>query len=377
MLAVLVVFLIIAYAKLFSKQTDYHKKIAATTNSVLILENFDKARVKVVTGKNKEIKIDLKGSSDDILSILKAEAGIYTTLEFADEASDVSGTITVPEGMLLDITLSEGRLVTIDDIGGKKVVSGEDSFLVDTNNLGSLTVDDSGNVSLNSSGDLTVWDDEEWDPLDGNTNENPLGIVYCGIGAQSIRDYCCEVEHEGESTPVCGGLGHWFFNNSARDCDYACDEEEEEVIDESDCGIGSQGERNSCCEEIHQGEYMGCIGYWRFDNSNRICAYECTDPGDPSNPGDLPGEEGGEGGDSEPFTYGDAVSDFCVDMVTEEDRNQCCDDSLGNALSSGPRPGFPDCIGYWMFDVLIGCRFECAEHSEMIEILNEIRSQAQ
>lgn len=377
LLAMFVLLLVIAYAKLFSKQTSYHRTIAASTSSVLVLENFDKTRIKIVTADTDEIKVNLKGSAEDILSILQSESGIYTEFDFSGEGSDVTGTIVVPEGMLIDITLSETRDVSIDDAGGKKRIEGENSFLVDTNTLNSLQVDSSGNISLDAWGDLVVWDDEEWDPLDEGSGEGGQEgsepIIYCGIGSQAIRNYCCETENEGEDTPLCNGIGHWIFDNSARACGFACEvSESEEDEEEVDCGIGGQAERNICCAQQHVGEYQGCIGAWKYNNASQACGFRCDVFDDVDEPVVDP-----DGGGEEIVSYDDPVSNYCVTITSEEDRDLCCNDALKNNLSSGPRPGFPDCIGTWNFDVQLGCDFECAEHAEMMEILNELKQQAQ
>ena len=244
---------------------------------------------------------------------------------------------------------------------------------MDSNSLKSLTVNDSGEVSLDSWGDLTVWDDESWSPLDNNNNGPSENAVYCGIGSQAIRNYCCETEKSGQNEPTCDGVGHWIFDNVQRDCSFACDAVEEgegatEII--TDCSIGSQAERNNCCVSQHVGEYQGCIGSWYYNNAAGNCNFGCDTYDDPIN--DQEGDEAGE-----PFSYGDPISDFCVDIIGEEDRDLCCNDALKNNLSSGPRPGFPDCIGKWNFDIQNGCKFECAEHAEMMEILNELKRQAQ
>ncbi|MBN2307167.1 hypothetical protein JXD20_04230 [Candidatus Peregrinibacteria bacterium] len=374
MLGIVALLLVIAYVMLFMKQSTYHKKIAASSSSVLVLSNFDRAKVKVVTTSSDKIELNLKGPTEDILSILQRENGIYTTLEFSDELSEITGTIAVPQGMLLDVSLSGGRFVTIDDIGGKKSIAAEDSFLVDTSNLSAMVVDDQGNISLSSPGDLIVWDDEEWDPLDGNVSEESQGIVYCGIGAQSIRNYCCELENADEEVPACNGIGYWFFNNSARDCDFACEASDSgsEVVEEIDCGVGGQVERNMCCASQHVGEYQGCIGSWRYNAAAQVCEFKC-DVVD----GAVGSNDDGGGGDGGTFSYGDPVSDYCSGIISDENRDLCCNDALKNNLSSGPHPGFPDCIGKWKFDVQLGCKFECAEHAEMMEILNELKQKAQ
>lgn len=349
---------------------SYHKSIAASASSVLILENFDKSKIRIVTTDADEIILDLKGAAEDILSIIQAESGIYTELAFSDETSGVTGTIFVPEGMLIDVSLSENKMITIDDIGGNKIIVGEDSFLVDTNTLNSFTVDDSGNLFLDAWGDLTVWDDEEWDSLDGNNSDGTQDIIYCGIGSQSIRNYCCETENPGSDTPACDGERHWIFDNTARDCSFVCEIDDTVEVEEIiDCGVGGQAERNLCCADQYTGEYQGCLGAWRYNNVSQSCEFECdivdnfTEPVDPD--------------EDEVISYGNPVSDYCVTIISEEDRDLCCNDTLKNNLSSGPRTGFPDCIGTWNFDVQSGCAFECAEHADMMEILNELRQQAQ
>ncbi len=367
-----------AYLKLFARQASYQKTIVASTNSVLVLGNFDRGKVKIITADTDEITLNLKGSAEDILSILMAESGIYTELEFPEGLSGITGTITVPEGMLMDVSLSGGRTITIDDVGGERVITGEDSFLVDTSTLESFTVDDSGNVFLDSWGNLTVWDDEKWDTLDGNGDDGTDNIVYCGIGSQAIRDYCCETENENEDTPDCNGISHWIFDNSARACSFACEVNESVPVDEpADCGIGSQAERDLCCSDQYVGVYQGCIGTWRYNNLSQTCQFDCYsyDSYDPYDPVDDPDDDSDGGEEVVPFSYGDAVSDYCVTIISDEDRDFCCNDTLKNNLSSGPRPGFPDCIGTWQFNIELGCDFECAEHSEMMEILNELRQQ--
>ena len=378
MLAIVAMSLVAAYVKLFAKQANYQKTVTASIDSVLVLPNLDRSAVKIVTGTDDKIKIDLKGSAQDILSVLQTENGIYTTLEFADDSSSkVTGTITVPEGMLLDISLSDDKRVTVDDISGKKAITDKNSFLVDTSHLNSMTVDDSGNVTLVSGDDLIVWDDKTWDVLDNNgSNEDKTPeVVYCGIGSQAIRNYCCETEKSSDQDPACEGLGHWIFDNPARDCAFVCEADEGgEPAEPVDCGIGSQVERNSCCSSQHVGEYQGCIGSWRYNNASQDCQFDCDTFQSPSD--DL-GDVGDEGEGSDSFSYGDSVSDYCVGVINAENRDLCCNNALKNNLSSGPHPGFPDCIGTWKFDSQLGCKFECAEHAEMMEILNELKQKAQ
>ena len=141
----------------------------------------------------------------------------------------------------------------------------------------------------------------------------------------------------------------------------------EEEDEDMDCSVGAQSERNSCCAQKHEGEYQGCLGSWNFNNAAKACDFDCDSGG---SAGDSVGQGGSEGdGDS----YDDPISNYCAVLNNEDDKSLCCNDSLKNDLSTGPRPGFPDCIGTWYFDGDSGCEFECADRAEMIEILNQIK----
>lgn len=377
LLALLSILLAFAYFKLFRGQSTYYKAIAATDNSVLILNNFDLGDIKVVTGKTDVISFDLEGDPEALAAVEYENDGLFTQFGISSDWTGVNGTIVVPEGTLLDVTLSGESSVVIKDVDGENTVE-TDSFLVDTSELTVFEGGLNGQFILEGWGELTVWDDEDWGDVNDETesgsessNDEP---VYCGVGSQAIRDYCCMIEHEADEPPFCDGVGHWIFDNVARDCAYNCEDiDVGEISDEepADCSVGGQSERNACCAEGHEGEYQGCIGDWVFDNSGQACAFKCDDPG-------APGDPGGEGeGEGEPESYDDPVSNFCANINDAEDKDLCCNDALKNDLSTGPRPGFPDCIGTWYFDGDSGCEFQCADRAEMLKILNEIKQNLQ
>ncbi len=383
LLVTIVVLISVLFFKLFSTQSGYHKTLAASDSSVLVLDNFNLGQIKIITADTNEISFDLQGDPDVLANLEYENEGLFTKFGLSEDWSGVTGTITVPKGVLLDISLSDEAMLKIDDSD----LSSTDSFLVDTSGLSSLEVGTQGNLLLNSSGDLTLWDDEEWVSL-GDSDDNNEGDsdesndsndadepIYCGVGSQAIRDYCCVNENADTNTPACDGIEHWIFDNVARDCDFTCEatdlgEVETEV---SDCSVGGQSERNACCSRQHVGEYQGCIGSWEYSSAAKACAFDCDDSGDNVvNPVADPGEGEGEG-----EQFDDPVSNYCSIINSETDRDLCCNDSLKNELSTGPRAGFPDCIGTWSFDGEMGCEFECAERAEMINILNELKQKAQ
>lgn len=385
LLAVIVFFIGLAYFQLFSRQTSYQRSVLASTNGVLVLNNFDNGNVKIVTSKTDKISFDLQGTQDDLAGLNYESDGIYTKFGLSSDWAGISGTITVPEGILLDVTLSSAKDLLVEDGAGEKTISQKDSFLVDTNGLSTFGFD--GEVfDLEGWGHLILWDDETWDVLtddsqtassgDPGSSENfeDEGVTYCGIGSQSIRNYCCETQNFGNA-PVCSGTGYWIFDNSERECSFSCNVEEgsEEL---ADCGVGAQAERNSCCAAQHSGEYGGCIGDWYYNNSQQNCAFQCSEESSSGGPPDGTSGDGSTSSDTI-INYGDPVSNYCADITNVTDRDACCNDALKNPLSSGPRPGFPDCIGKWKFNSNLGCGFECAEHTEMMEILNEIKQNIQ
>lgn len=367
-----------AYFSLFSKQVQYQKTLGATTSSVLVLDNFDRSKVRVVTGNTDKITVDLKGSEEDLSGLTHEEDGIFKRFGISSEFSSLAGTITVPAGTLIDVNLSENADLKVSDLKGNQDLQSPDSFLVDSTTLNSFEFSGGGSILLNSWGDLTVWDDQTWDPVDDTPSDSGSSDepVYCGIGSQAIRDYCCVEQNVSTPEPACDGLGHFVFDNTLRDCAFRCDPPEEggegegeEVSEPVDCGIGGQSERNACCAGQHTGEYQGCLGSWLYNNSSAECQFQC-DEYDPE-------QSPPPGGSTEETGFDDPVSIYCNTIQDPDDRDLCCDDTLKNPLSSGPRPGFPDCIGKWHFDDETGCQFECADYIDMIQIINQIKQNSQ
>lgn len=355
------------YGLLVSKQADYHKAISGTSSSVLVLNNFGDTKVKIVVGDSDEIEVDLKGTNAELAGSSIKTNGIFAEFGFSSDWDDVTGTITVPEGILIEVHLASSTNLEIQDIGGEKTLSGVESFMIDSNFLNSLSFDGSGAINLDAWGDIEVWNDN-FEVHEGGADDVPVEPedLYCGIGGQAIRDYCCTTQNA-DAELQCDGTSYWRFDNAARDCASRCEvsdevvEEEEELLD---CSIGGQEVRNACCAVQNAGEYQGCIGYWEFNNSSRHCAFKCTDT--------LPPTDDEESGPQ----YSDSISQYCADINDVDDRSLCCNDSLKNALSTGPRPGFPDCIGEYYFDADKGCVFECSEHTRMVEILTELKQNA-
>lgn len=379
----------LAYGMLFTKETTYHQAIAASADSILELRNFDRTQVRVQAADTNKITVDLKGAGQDLISLLQTEEGV-SKVDFPDTASGISGTITVPKGMLVKVSLSSTDTLNIDDGGARRSIGDKKSFLIDTSNLNSFAMGQGNNVTFNGWGDLIVWDDQKWD-LMANTpgeqgasakpQENPL--AYCGVGSQAIRNYCCVLQQQNTATPACNGVGHWAFDNVTRDCRYKCETEgqsqnqQQNPAGNSDCSAGVQTAKDNCCALKYAGQYQGCVGSWDFDNAIQKCKYVCSDGGSSG------GGAGGNGGSGDGNTgsegqahYSDSTSNFCATVLKPSDKDACCNDALKNNLSSGPHPGYPDCIGTWIFDVEKGCQFKCAEYTEMMRILEELREKA-
>ncbi|MBN2087054.1 hypothetical protein JW758_01780 [Candidatus Peregrinibacteria bacterium] len=379
LVALAIIFLLLgaAYFKLFFAQAEFNNSIDAKTGS-FILDNFDNSNIKIVTGKTDKITADIKGNKSDIdkisFFVTKDNKSGFT---FSDEWQSLSGTITVPEGTLLDIRTGNKVDVILKKSNEDTLVGDSKSFLVDTNLVTSVTMED-GSVSIESVSDPVIWDTNSWESLNQSGGEGDeeaeTGNEYippvCSVGSQAIRNYCCEETLGSDlNQPACDGYGYYIFNNVFRECEFICEESEDEQVDEGDeqdCSIGSQSVRDNCCayENISE-DTSQCIGRWEFNNSTRICEYNCF------NEDEL---DDYFGGDDDNNNNPSII--LCANFTSQQDRDECCDYNLANELSIGPRPGFPDCIGRWYFDSDNGCSFRCAEYTEMLEILKELQQKA-
>lgn len=368
--------ILFAFLRLFSAQTDY-QQVLDSESGVFVLENLDNANIRIVTAKTDKITVDLNGSKDEIGKVSFYKKNGVTTFTFSDEWQKLSGTITVPEGTLLDIKLSGNPNIALDDSKGKSNIKKTDSFLVDTNSMKSMDISgDTNDISIDGWGDVILWDTEEWDLLTDDDDEGggegedqaPEQGVSCSTGSQSIRNYCCERMQKDIDKPFCNGYGHWVFNNTEMQCSFKCEPNEEESV-AADCSIGSQQVRDNCCVTTNQlTEKPDCLGRWRFGNMARVCEFYCYTEEEIQQ---RYQDGGGSDNSGQPESGG-----LCSDFQTNQEKDDCCDYNLKNPLSIGPRPGFPDCIGKWYFDEKEGCQFRCAEYDEMQEILRELRENA-
>jgi hypothetical protein len=366
-LAIIVLLLGGIYIRLFATQISFNESIENETG-VFVLDNMNNANIKIVTAKTDKITVDLKGAkgSTDKIRFFKT-SGSIPGFSLPEEWQELSGTITVPEGTLLDIRLSNNSDLTIGDQSADDV----SNFLVDTSGGSEINIENNGgNIIIDDWGGNIVWDTDSWEEFfNGGEGggEGEEGPPECSIGSQSIRNYCCERQNQYEPVPECSTYGHWVFNNSSRECEYLCENQPEEEEPAIDCSIGSQEVRNTCCSQLNVGvQTPECIGEWQFNNVTRSCEFHCYTEEELE---DYFG--GSDGSDPEPVTR------FCEDFNTQEEKDECCDYNLRNELSIGPRPGFPDCIGKWYFDEEDGCSFRCADYHEMQEILKELKKRAQ
>ena len=395
-IAIVVVLIFFAYLRLFSTQANY-QQVLDSESGVFALENPDNADIKIITAKTDKITVDLNGSADEIGKVSFYKKDGVTTFAFSDQWQELSGTITVPEGTLLDIKLAKSSNVALNDSKGKSNIKKATSFLVDTNSMNSLGINGSTNdISIDGWGDIILWDAGKWALLTGNggqpggegegegegkgqvTGQEQEQGADCSIGSQSIRNYCCERKQKNADKPFCDGYGHWVFNNTERQCGFECETKPASKV--TDCGTGSQQERNSCCGTANSASQRpACVGEWRYNNSTRLCEFHCfTDEelkehfsSGGSNNGGGTNNNGGQTGNN-----GEELR-FCEDFPTKQEKDECCDYNLKTPLSIGPHPGFPDCIGKWYFDDTNGCQFKCAEYDEMQAILKELKEKAQ
>lgn len=371
-IAIVVVLMVAAYIRLFTAQTGFRESLTAQAN-VFIVENVDNTRIKIVTGDASKVIVDLEGAEEELDKISYDGKSKFS---FSSEWQELAGTITVPEDTLLELHLSKESDVIIND----ENLGNSDSFLIEMSDVAFITFKDGINeVEIDGGNSNDVWDTDEWNYLDDETQEEQVNEQSggegegegegedCSIGSQIVRNYCCDrLNEDNVSFPYCDGYGHYVFNNSFSECEFQCDPEEEEEEEEVNCSVGSQSVRDQCCvNENYYVQTQECLGEWRFGNVDKECFYHCYTEQEIQ---ELFG--GGGGG-------GSTVSEYCSDFNGEDDKDECCDYNLRNELSIGPRPGFPDCIGRWYFseeDEI--CDFRCAEYGEMLLILEELKQRA-
>ena len=371
----LLIILVVGYFALFSGPASFKQTLDPGV-SVLKITNADSANVQIVVGNTDQITVDLNGSAGEVKKTRFFRYGGTAEFGFSEDWKNVSGTITVPQGTLIDISQSNKSGLTVQDGKGERKASGAGSFLVDTGSVSGIKLGSDGTTIIGW-GDVIVWDPDTWGAFDlggegeGEKPENtPPEPPNCSIGSQSIRNYCCARQNATASHAQCPG--NWIFDNTLRDCRYQCNTNSPDAQPPqtpqppANCSVGAPEVRDNCCAQQHLGQDGGsCIGKWVFNNEILNCAYRC-----------LTAEElelyYHEKGTDEPT---DPTSRLCSNSPTPEEKDKCCNDNLKNNLSIGPHPGFPDCVGKWHF-VDKNCAFQCASYEEMTQILNELRRQA-
>lgn len=400
----------IGYFSFSEKETSF-KQTVQQEEGILKLKNVGNGNLRIITAKTDYISVDLNGPKDELDKIRFFKTGSGTEFELSEEWKDVSGTITVPEGMLIDLDIPENTDNTNDDsvshlirLGGG---SGGNSYNTITINDSGVSLDDGNNDEPNdededsqegdnqeddndtstdsgdSGGNLPP-DEDPGTPDDGNPppaedpgtpddegdegdnedtppivdpifDDDPIGqeSEVCSIKTrQEDRNDCCARVNVDTEHPICSYDGYWLFNYHTRLCFYHCFHP---------CNIGTQAEKDLCC--VNQNYYSttpGCIGDWVFDSLTFSCAYKCMDEDELE---DYFGE-------TDSNEYVDLISQACA---AHTDQDMCCDYNLKNELSIGSRPGFPDCLGMWDFnDTNTKCEFRCSDYGEMLEILEQL-----
>ncbi|MBI5421993.1 hypothetical protein HZA44_02570 [Candidatus Peregrinibacteria bacterium] len=303
-------------------------------NGILRIGNAENATLKIVTAPTSDIVVDLKGPANEVGKIrLFSGSGGDSRFDLPEDWGSVTGTLTVPEGTVLEMTPSKKTNLIVQDSTGTRNSVNQKPFLVDTRYMTQIQVDKNG-VGIQGNGPVGIADT----PLNGPTEPGGQGTgngpLTCGFGPQTLRDRCCARENIGTPTPPC--LGNWIYGNLARACEYQC-------APPADGFFGDQPQTG---------------GQTGTPNGN-------TNPGGSSEPGAVPGA-----------APQDAPSRLCIGYPRNE-RSQCCENNLGNSLRIGPRPGFPDCIGHWIFSpTTLNCDFRCADYGEMLNILETLRVNA-
>lgn len=300
-------------------------------NGILRIGNAENATLTIVTAPISDIVVDLKGPASEVGKIrLFSGSGGDSRFDLPDDWGDVTGTLTVPEGTVLEMTPSKKTNVLVQDSTGTRSSANQKPFLVDTRNMTQILIGKNG-IGIQGSGPVGVLDEPlhgSVDPGGQGTGEGPLT---CGFGPQTLRDRCCARANTDTPTPQC--LGNWIYGNLSRACEYQC----------AAPADGFFGDQNP------NGDGTG------IPNSN-------GGPGGSSEPGALPGA-----------APQDPSSRLCIGYPRNE-RSQCCENNLGNSLRIGPRAGFPDCIGTWFFSpTTLNCDFRCADYGEMLNILETLR----
>ena len=372
-------------------QASLNQKITPD-GEILRLTNIDNGNLQIIPANTDQISIDLEGPKDELNKVRFFTANYGAEFGLSEEWKNVSGTIIVPEGMLIELDIpddSNDDIPSLVRLGG----GGSSYYSININN---------SNISFNDQGDddsgLTEDDDQEEGEGDesqdsgddgegsgdqGGDDDSPAppptppppppdegdddeesddegdddvvvgeDSIVCSIKLkQEERNECCQEANIDTPHPECDYTGYWLFNYNTRLCYYHCFHP---------CNIGSQAERDECCaEQNHYSTTPPCIGNWVYDNLLRSCVYEC-----------LSEEELEEYyGDDEGYDT-DLISAACSDHSNPD---LCCDYHLKNELSIGPRPGFPDCLGMWYFEEGTSlCEFRCASYGEMLEILEQL-----
>lgn len=381
----------------FSKKSGHSDSLSTVNGGgVLKLQNAENSDIKIIVADTNQISINLGGVQEEEakkVRFFKSGKGV-TELDLTHKWWGNDAVITVPKGTLIDVSLGENKPIVLEDpIAGDKESDGSADFLIDTNAVNEITFDaDAVSVEGDGTDEVVVWDTENWDYFDfeddttegggqdedgdGDTDNDDYLPPVCSVGSQAIRNYCCEMLNEGEDAPYCAGYGHWIFNNVLRLCDYTCETDDAgddsensddffiNIDDPADCLDGSPIMQNECCADQNEGvDTPECIGEWRFNATEISCDYHCFTPEELEDY--YSGNTGG----------GDESTEYCSSLPTTTERDECCEYHFGNELSTGPDPGLPDCIGRWYFDSTTdSCNFHCADHAEMMEILQEIKN---
>ncbi len=358
-------------------------------SGVFKIKQAHNSNIRIVPGYTTRITLDLEGPQDELKKVRFFRIGGNTELNILDEWENVSGTITVPEGTIVDIDIPDeeggksdfirlggGSSVTINDMevrvtGGGTTpppppptqpddVTGDDE--PETTQYNPADDDDDAEddepqtTQYDPGADDDTGDDDTGDDEPETTQYEPEGPsdpnIRCSINLrQEDRNDCCQTAFADEPHPECAYTGYWLFNYHTRLCYYHCFHP---------CNVGTAEQRNTCCaDEYYYDTTPPCIGNWTYESITSGCSYEC-----------LSEDELEEYFGDDDTERTDFVSQACSQHSNPD---TCCDYNLKNEISIGPRPGFPDCIGKWDFDEATAlCSFSCSDYGEMLEILEQL-----